>query len=65
MPAQIADAEGKPAVFSPITIKETQGQAVDNLEEGHYLIEIGGIERIKFSPVGGNVTATRLVSYAG
>ena len=58
------DAEGKPDVFSPITLKDTQGQAVDQLEQGHYLIEIGGIDRIKFSPVGGNAAAHEVSFYA-
>lgn len=58
------DANGQPQAFEPITLKDTQGQTVDQLEPGHYLIEIGGIDRIKFSPVGGNAAAHEVSFYA-
>lgn len=56
--------DGKLDTFEPIPLKDTQGNPVDGVGLGHYLIEIGGIDRIKFSPVGDAGAGNQVAFYA-
>ena len=46
-------SSGSPSSFSAIPLTDTQGNSMASVGTGHYLIEIGGLDRIKFTSVGG------------
>ena len=62
--ARDTDADGKLDTFEAIPLTDTQGTAMNSAGPGHYLIEIGGIDRIKFSPVGAAAEGNKVVFYA-
>ena len=53
--AAVYNAEGQPTSFEPIPLKDTSGTPMTGLTEGRYLIEIGGMDKVKFTAAGGTV----------
>lgn len=47
--AAVYDAGGNPTSFEAIPLKDTSGTPMTGLGEGRYLIEIGGMDRVKFT----------------
>ena len=46
-------ANGVPTAFEAIPLKDTSGASMASVTAGRYLIEIGGMDRVKFTSVGG------------
>ena len=42
-----------PDTFSPIALKDVNGNAVASIGAGSYLIEIAGVDKIRFTSLGG------------
>ena len=53
--AAVYDADGNPTSFEAIPLKDTSGTPMTGLGAGRYLIEIGGMDRVKFTAAGGTV----------
>ena len=49
------NAQGNPSAFEAIPLKDTSGTPMTGLGEGRSLIEIGGMDRVKFTADGGTV----------